>query len=1451
VSAEDPAEAGSARVRRWFQERPSNFPWEQDGLDHVRRLLPDAEPYRAWATFSFTAPSGRIHECDLLVATPGGLYLLELKGHPGQLVNSGENWTFRDDGGTLRRLRNPLHFLDQKSKELRGRLRKAAQQSGLPQAVPRVEPGIFLSAVNLRASLDEVQRVRVYGRDEASAGLPTVWHDLLSRPPQRADERITPEFSRDVLPVLLERIGIRASTAHLRFGEDWTLSSDLLDAGPTWEDRLAERTGMVREHGRVRIYLADPTAAAQIRLSTERAALREYQVLQGINHRGIAQAVQLWQHQGGPSILFRHNPTDLRLDSFLAVHAERLNDRRRLDLIRQLAQAVRYAHSRSLYHRALAARSIYVSAREDGSRPVLRIGDWQTAARDYDATSTAPGRTTLPGEHIGGSAEVYLAPESDNRYADPVDLDVFGLGAVAYLILTGQPPATTRAALIEVLTEEKGLRPSGARDGFTAALDDLVFQATRADVGDRLASAEGFLATLDEIESQSAAAIQVAAFVDPLVAGPGEDLDQDWKVSRVLGTGATAKVLLVTGTAEDDDGEPVRRQRVLKVALDAAKAERLRSEAAALRLVHGGAIVRLLDGPRPLGGQTVLDLEYAGAESLGMRLRAQGRLSYHELERFSADLFTALDQLAGKGVRHRDLKPDNFGVSQRADRSWQLLLYDFSLADVPDRDVTAGTRGYLDPFLDTPRRPEYDDHAERYAAAVVLHEMASATRPVWGDGMTDPRTTRDETPTLAADLFEPALRDGLVAFFGRALHRDTDRRFDTLRQMTDAWRAIFTAADAAAPATTPATVDIDEATLEATRDAHADAAGPDTPLDAAGLSPRAVSVAAGFGAGTVGELLGVPLHEIARARGAGAVVRKELNRRHKQWTAALRTTPQDQPTVRTVPGGRPPEGRLGIDELAALLLPGGDRKGSRRGPVLRAVLGLPEVGPTDGAGGVTPPDGWPTQSQVAAQLSVTQATVSRHLATAAAAWAGAAWLTPVRAELVNALADEGRVMTTEELAASLRASHGAGSDAPARTRARALAVIRAAIEAESSAGMRGTDGVEDGPRLAVLRRDGRVLVALESFGPDEPSAPELAEYASRLGRRADDLAGQDPLPGTTVVVRELRAVPAPDGQAPLADTRLVALAAAMSRRAAASPRLELYPRDLDLAKALRISQAAAGVRPDSGYSVDDLLGRIRARFPEIAVSEPVSYVSMEEALATAGFRLTYHPESARFRVPASSFARHPTSSSLLSVHRPGGPLARDRVATTGAKLAAAVERGGFLALTLRGSHLPGVADALAQRYPVRSVCLDRELLTALRGLADQHGQDWAKLVAVDARRGEGGQVSAGLRSYLDAAWSGLREGQLAGDGRTVLFVHSAGLLARYFGAGGRELLVGLQQAARQPRKAPHGLWLLCPGDSAHDTPRLDGHIVEVLGEAERVVLDRVFLDALRPRPGLT
>ena len=87
-----------------------------------------------------------------------------------------------------------------KAKDLKSRLEWAAQRLKLDKLrIPRVEPAVFLSDPGLRSRLDEVQSVRVYGRDEAAVGVPWIWRDLLAKPPQREHQRVAPAFSR-VLP---------------------------------------------------------------------------------------------------------------------------------------------------------------------------------------------------------------------------------------------------------------------------------------------------------------------------------------------------------------------------------------------------------------------------------------------------------------------------------------------------------------------------------------------------------------------------------------------------------------------------------------------------------------------------------------------------------------------------------------------------------------------------------------------------------------------------------------------------------------------------------------------------------------------------------------------------------------------------------------------------------------------------------------------------------------------------------------------------------------------------------------------------------------------------------------------------------------------------------------------------------------------------------------------------
>ncbi|GAB3230836.1 hypothetical protein GCM10027447_25540 [Glycomyces halotolerans] len=141
--------------------------WEQQALDHVRELLPEVSGYWALQSFSFTSRTGRTRECDLFVATPGGLHLIEIKSHPGRAVNSGTTWYFERG----KPVQNPQWLVEQKAKELKGLLEYRAQRAG--KKLPRlfITASVFLSAPDLDCRFDEQQKHNVYGRQGVKTGL--------------------------------------------------------------------------------------------------------------------------------------------------------------------------------------------------------------------------------------------------------------------------------------------------------------------------------------------------------------------------------------------------------------------------------------------------------------------------------------------------------------------------------------------------------------------------------------------------------------------------------------------------------------------------------------------------------------------------------------------------------------------------------------------------------------------------------------------------------------------------------------------------------------------------------------------------------------------------------------------------------------------------------------------------------------------------------------------------------------------------------------------------------------------------------------------------------------------------------------------------------------------------------------------------------------------------------
>ncbi|MGZ3317204.1 MAG: NERD domain-containing protein, partial [Isosphaeraceae bacterium] len=82
----------------WIKIAESGYPWEREALEFVRTTFPTHEPYRAWSNFEFIADDGSINEVDLLVLTPEGFFLIEIKSRPGRLYGDAGTWLWETDG---------------------------------------------------------------------------------------------------------------------------------------------------------------------------------------------------------------------------------------------------------------------------------------------------------------------------------------------------------------------------------------------------------------------------------------------------------------------------------------------------------------------------------------------------------------------------------------------------------------------------------------------------------------------------------------------------------------------------------------------------------------------------------------------------------------------------------------------------------------------------------------------------------------------------------------------------------------------------------------------------------------------------------------------------------------------------------------------------------------------------------------------------------------------------------------------------------------------------------------------------------------------------------------------------------------------------------------------------------------------------------------------------------
>ena len=183
------------------------------------------------------------------------------------------------------------------------------------------------------------------------------------------------------------------------------IDEEPLGEGAGWQDWPAFHRVATTDRGRIRFLVTPPGATATERARVRQVAEHEYRIMSRLANDRLLRPKDMVDSELGVGLVYPVDDRYQRLDLWLADHAGSVPAAAQLSMLRQVAEAVAYAHGNRVVHRGLTPHAVSVHRLSDGDLRVL-VGDWRSAGTVAGAGRAPTGLSGSGVTGLMGAAEV-------------------------------------------------------------------------------------------------------------------------------------------------------------------------------------------------------------------------------------------------------------------------------------------------------------------------------------------------------------------------------------------------------------------------------------------------------------------------------------------------------------------------------------------------------------------------------------------------------------------------------------------------------------------------------------------------------------------------------------------------------------------------------------------------------------------------------------------------------------------------------------------------------------------------------------------------------------------------------------------------------------------------------------------------------------------------------------